>query len=114
MRQETGEGVQNKTKKSSLPCFIFKWTRYMNIWMSLVASGEKNVGDEGKGGRERNKSGGGRIIKGKGSSPMEWTIKYIQRTYISIINVDPDIYAYEVYMYIFKIYRYLLQYMNAH
>lgn len=33
---------------------------------------EKNVGDKGKGGRERNKSGGGRIIKGKGSSPMEW------------------------------------------
>lgn len=72
--------------------------------MSLVASGEKNVGDEGKGGRERNKSVGGRILKEKGSSSMEWTIKYIQRTYISTINVDPDIYAYEVYMYIFKIY----------
>lgn len=65
---------------------------------------EKNIGDKGKGGRERNKSGGGRIIKGKGSSPMEWTIKYTQRTYISIISVDPDIYAYEVYMYMFKIY----------
>lgn len=32
---------------------------------------KKNVGDEGKGGRERNKSGSGRIIKGKESSPME-------------------------------------------
>lgn len=32
---------------------------------------EKNIGDKGKGGRERNKSSGGRIIKGKGSSPME-------------------------------------------
>lgn len=39
--------------------------------MSLVASGEKNVGEEGKGGREKNESGGGRIIKGKDGSPTE-------------------------------------------
>lgn len=46
---------------------------------------------------------------------MEWTIKYIQRTYISIINVDPDIYAYEVYMYTLKVYTDTLQeYTNAH
>lgn len=47
--------------------------------------------------------------------PMEWTIKYIQRTYISIITVDPDIYAYEVYMYTFKVYTDTLQeYTNTH
>lgn len=51
----------------------------MNIWMSLVALRKKNVGNEGKGGREKNQSGGGKIIKGKLSSPMEWTIKYTHR-----------------------------------
>lgn len=69
---------------------------HLNVTGSIK---EENV-DEGKEGREENKDGSEGRIKGKKSSPMEWTIKYLHR-YIYIYYLDSDIYANEVYMYIF-------------